>query len=149
MTTEPKVSVSLTTYNQRRTIAQAIDSVLVQETSFPVEILVGEDESSDGTRDIVLDYARRYPHIHVLLNRREDVITIDGRPTGRWNFANNLRHVRGQYVALLEGDDYWTSPHKLQKQADFLDAFPDCALCFHAVESLHEPAARPAAEPAG
>ncbi len=70
--------------------------------------------------------------------RKMSVIYIDGRRTGRWNFINNLENVKGQYVALIDGDDYWTSPHKLQKQADFLDQNPECSMCFHDVQIVSE-----------
>ena len=134
-----KVSVSLITYNQEKFIALAIESVLRQKTNFDFEIIIGEDESADNTRDIVIDYKNRYPDkIKVILNSRDNVIYINGKPTGRWNFINNLKNVRGQYIALLEGDDYWTSPYKLQKQADFLDQNPECSMCFHDVQIVSE-----------
>ena len=134
-----KASVSLITYNQAAFIAQAIESVLEQQTTFDFELLIGEDDSSDGTRDIVRQYQARYPgRIRLFLNDRKNVVYVNGKPTGLWNFANNIRNTRGEYVALLEGDDYWTSPLKLQKQVDFLEHNRDCALCFHNVRVLHE-----------
>lgn len=134
-----KVSVSLITYNHAAFIAQAIESVLMQQTSFDFELLIGEDDSRDGTRQIVLDYRKRFPdRIRLLLNDRKNVVYVNGKPTGLWNFANNIRHSRGEYIALLEGDDYWISPHKLQKQVEFLENNRDCALCFHNVRILDE-----------
>ncbi len=134
-----KVSVAITTYNHEPFIAQALDSVLMQETDFEYEIVVGEDDSSDRTREIVQAYKENSPNrIRLFLNDRKNVIYIGGRPTGRWNFANTLKHTCGQYVALLEGDDYWTSPHKLQKQADFLAAHPECMICFHDAVKQYE-----------
>jgi glycosyltransferase involved in cell wall biosynthesis len=134
-----KVSVSLVTYNQEKFISQAVESILMQKTNFDFEIIIGEDESQDNTRAILMGYKERYcDKIMLLLNTRKDVIYIDGKPTGRWNFINNLSHAKGQYIALLEGDDYWLSPHKLQKQADFLDSHPECALCFHDVQIISE-----------
>jgi len=122
--TDPTVSVLVMTYNHERLIAQALDSVLMQEVAFPYEILISEDLSTDGTREIVLAYQRRHPDlIRLLLSER--------------NLHNNeivrrgLRAARGKYVGLLDGDDYWTSPQKLQRQVDFLDAHPECAVCFH------------------
>ena len=136
---EVKVSVMLITYNHASYIAEAIDSALMQETDFAYEIVIGEDESNDGTREIVLDYQRRFPDkIRVILHSRDDVIYINGRPTGRWNFIDTHQQVRGQYIAHLDGDDYWVDPRKLQKQVDFLDANPRYALCFHAVASITE-----------
>lgn len=135
----PKVSVALITYNHAVFIAQAIESVLMQKTNFDCELVIGEDDSSDGTREIVKSYKEQYPDkIRLLLNERNKVIYINGRPTGRWNFVNTLQHCTGQYVALLEGDDYWTSSHKLQKQVDYLDAHSECSMCCHNVMQLYE-----------
>lgn len=134
-----KVSVSLITYNHKKFITEAIESILNQVTDFDFEILIGEDDSKDGTREIVKSYGERYPDkIRLILNDRENVIYIDGHPTGRWNFVNNLKHAKGEYIALLDGDDYWTSKHKLQRQADFLDDHPQCALCFHRIDIVDE-----------
>lgn len=134
-----KVSVCITAYNHGEYIAQAIDSVLLQKTDFDFEIVIGEDDSTDDTRKIVKGYKEQYPDkIRLFLNDRKNVIYIDGRPTGRWNFMNNIRNAEGDYIALLDGDDYWTSPDKIQKQSDFLDNHPDCAMCFHAVRILFE-----------
>ena len=134
-----KVTVSLITYNHAPFVAQAIESVLMQQTGFDFELLIGEDDSPDGTRQIVTDYQARYPgRIRLLLNDRKNVVHVNGKPTGLWNFANNLHNSRGEYIALLDGDDYWTSPLKLQKQVDFLEQNRDCALCFHNVRILDE-----------
>ena len=134
-----KVSVCIQTYNHKPFIAQALDSVLMQETGFDYEIILGEDESQDGTRAMCIEYARRYPdRIRLFLRSRKDVIYINGRPTGRFNFVENLKAARGEYIALLEGDDYWTDPHKLQKQVDFLDSHPEYPICFHPVFWLEQ-----------
>ena len=129
---KPKVSVCITTYNHEKYISQAIDSVLMQKTDFEFEILVGEDDSSDSTRAIVKGYSEKHPDkIRLFLNDRENVIFIDGRPTGRWNFINNIHRARGDYIALLDGDDYWTDELKLQKQINFLDSNHNYSGCFH------------------
>jgi glycosyltransferase involved in cell wall biosynthesis len=133
-----KVSVRIITYNHAPFIRQAIDSVLMQKTNFDFEIVIGEDGSKDGTREITQEYAGRHPDkIKLLLNDRKNVIHIHGKPTGRWNFINTLKNCRGEYVALLDGDDYWTSPDKLQKQVDLLDKNPQCAICFHNIEVIN------------
>lgn len=120
-----KLSVLVITYNHERFIRKAIDSILMQKTHFDYEIVVGEDYSTDRTREIVVEFRKRYPDkIRLLLNEKN--------VGGRRNFIQILEASRGEYIALLEGDDYWTSPDKLQKQADFLDTHPDCSLCFHA-----------------
>ena len=135
----PKVSISVITYNHANYIEQALESVLMQETDFDYEIIIGEDDSTDGTRDIVQSYQKKYPDtITVLLNERENVIYIDGKPTGRRNLINNLQHCKGEYIALLEGDDYWTDLHKLQKQVEFLDKNLDYSMCFHKVLFVSE-----------
>ena len=114
----PLLSVSIVTYNQRDFIAQAIDSALEQRTDFDVEIRIGDDFSDDGTREILRDYARRFPD-KVFLNLQPR--RPDGFP-GRINNVSTLQSCRGRYIAMLDGDDYWTDPQKLQHQVDFLEA---------------------------
>lgn len=127
----PKASVCITTYNHEKFISRALDSVLVQKTVFDFEILIGEDDSSDNTREIVKEYAQLYPDkIRLFLNDRRDVIYIDGSPTGRCNFVNNLNKAIGEYIALLDGDDYWLDEKKLQKQVDFLENNKHYSFCF-------------------
>ncbi len=126
-----KVSVGIVTYNHEPFIAEALDGALMQRTDFDYEIVVGEDCSTDATRDILIDYRERYPHkIRLLLNERN---------TGaRKNGEQAMRACKGEYIAFLEGDDYWTSPDKLQKQVDFLDSHPGCPLCFHNASTMYE-----------
>lgn len=122
----PLVSIVVTTYNHQDYIKQCLDSILEQQTNFPIEIILGEDESSDGTRKICQDYADRFPDIiKLFLRSRKDVIYINGRPTGRYNFIESLKSAKGKYIALCEGDDYWIDPNKLQKQVDFLESNND------------------------
>jgi len=129
------VSVCLITYQHAPFIRQALESVLAQATSFPVEICIGEDDSTDGTREICQEYARSYPdRIRLFLRDRHDVVFVNGRPTGRRNLVETIRACRGRYIALLEGDDYWTSNTKLQSQVEYLEHNPEVALCSHAVE---------------
>jgi len=121
-----KVSVHMVTYNHEKFIAQAIEGVLMQETDFPYELVIGEDCSTDGTREIVIDYAQRCPNkIRALLREKNLGMRENGRRT--------REACRGEYIALCEGDDYWTDPHKLQKQVDFLDTHPRYAFAFHNV----------------
>lgn len=129
---KPLVSVCIVTYQHARFIAQAVDCALTQKTTFPYEILIGEDESTDGTRDICLAYAQHHPdRVRVFLRQRCDVVNIDGRPRGSFNLRMTLREAKGEFVALCEGDDFWTDPEKLQRQVDYLRANPDCVGCFH------------------
>ena len=126
------VSVCVQTYQHASFIREALDSILIQQTDFEFEILIGEDESTDGTREICVEYSRNYHQkIRLFLNSRKNVIYINGHPTGRWNIVNNLKNARGKYIALLPGDDYWTDPLKLQKQVDFMDHHPQFSSCFH------------------
>ncbi len=126
---KPTVSVNIVTYNHAKYISQAIEGALKQKTNFPFEILIGEDDSSDGTREICIEYAKNHPEkIRLFLNDRKNVIYINGRPTGRWNMINLIKNSKGKYIALCEGDDYWTDPYKLQKQVDFLESHPDYGL---------------------
>jgi glycosyltransferase involved in cell wall biosynthesis len=126
-----KLSVVIITYNHERFVAQAIESVLAQKVNFDYEIVIGEDCSTDSTREIVMDFARRYPERIVPFVRDQNL----GGPR---NLTATLAGCRGQYVALLEGDDYWTSVDKLQMQVDVLEGHPDRALCCHRVKTLNE-----------
>ncbi len=130
--TQPVVSVCILTYQHVGFIAQAIEGALMQRTEFPVEILVGEDGSTDGTREVCLDYAQRFPdRVRVFVRDRKDVVFIDGLPRGGFNFRMTLREARGEFIALCEGDDFWTDPDKLQRQVDYLRHHSDCVGCFH------------------
>jgi len=130
--TIPTVSVCMLTYQHVGFIAQAIEGALMQKTDFLFEILIGEDESNDGTREICQNFAQRYPQqIRLFLRNRRDVMHIDGRARGSFNFRKTLLEAKGEFIALCEGDDFWTDPSKLQRQVDFLRANPDCVGCFH------------------
>lgn len=121
-----KVSVPIITYNQARYIGKAIESVLEQKTDFPFEILIGDDFSTDDTRAIILDYASRYPDKIIPVLHKENL----GR-NGMFNTIETYKLAKGQYIAAMDGDDYWTDPLKLQKQVDFLDSHTDYAVCYH------------------
>src|SRR5262245_7894840 len=136
MADNPKVSVCMITYNHERYIAQALESALVQETTFPVEIVVGDDCSTDSTNSVLQDLRRRFPERVRLLDRSSNLGM-------NRNFADVLANCRGRYVALLEGDDYWTDTLKLQKQVDALDAHLEWAICFHTTHCFHEDGAHP------
>ncbi|MBM3241971.1 glycosyltransferase [Candidatus Poribacteria bacterium] len=117
----PLVTVRTYTYQHRDFIRQCLDGVLMQKTTFPFEFIIGEDFSTDGTREIVFEYAQRYPDVI-------RVITADYNVGGEANVIRCRRRTRGKYIALCDGDDYWTDPLKLQKQVDFLEAHPECGL---------------------
>ena len=112
-----KASVLVPTYNHARYISQCLDSLISQKTNFEFEIIVGEDDSTDNTRNICKEYEKNYPDsIRLFLNDRSNVIYLNGKPSGRWNLMNLLLHARGEYIAICEGDDYWTDSEKLNKQ---------------------------------
>lgn len=119
-----KVSVAMITYNHAEFIRQALDSVLMQVTTFDYEIVIGDDLSTDSTRQILLEYQAKHPE-------RFRLLLYDTKQGVGGNILQVLYHCRGEYIALLEGDDYWTDPNKLQLQADWLDNAPQCSLCFH------------------
>ncbi|MCB9197894.1 MAG: glycosyltransferase [Flavobacteriales bacterium] len=116
------VTICVQTFNHEKYIKECLDSLLKQETEYDYEILIGEDESNDKTREICIAYAENHPDkIRLNLNRRDEVIYINGNPSGRANMLKNFESSRGKYIALCEGDDYWIDPLKLQKQVSFLE----------------------------
>jgi glycosyltransferase involved in cell wall biosynthesis len=129
----PKVSVAVLTYNHAEFVAQALGSVLDQKASFEWEIVVGDDCSTDGTREILKSYARKHPERIRLLLHPQGLGPHELNLAGNNNFLATYRACRGEYVALLDGDDYWTNDSKLEKQVRFLDTHPNCSLCCHAV----------------
>lgn len=129
----------MVTYNHVNFIAQAIESVLMQETNFEYELVIGEDYSTDGTREIVKSYAEKYPDkIRTLLHPHNLGSGIKGVKNGRLNLIATLKACKGEYIAFLEGDDYWTNPLKLQKQVEFLEKHSDYVGSFHDTELLYE-----------
>jgi len=120
----PLVSVCLITYNHKKYIEQAIESVLMQKTSFNWEFIIADDFSTDGTRDILLEYQQKYPELITLILQDHNV-----GPAKNW--LSLLRKPKGKYVAYFEGDDYWTDPLKLQKQVDVLEKDEKLAMAAH------------------
>ncbi len=123
-----KVSILMIAYNHEEYIVQAIESILAQKVDFEYEIVIGEDCSTDQTRQIVIDYKKQYPDkINLLLPE----LNLGMLP----NFISTYKACQGEYIAILEGDDYWISPDKLQKQVNFLDKNIDFTICF--TNTLH------------
>lgn len=129
-----KLSVAMITYNQEKYIGQAIESILAQTVEFEYEVVIGEDCSTDRTRDIIIEFQRRYPD-------RIKPVLRDHNVGAMRNFVETIEACQGEYLALLEGDDYWTATDKLQTQVDFLDAHPECAICCGRVRAQYEPGA--------
>jgi len=135
---KPLLSVCVQTYQHVDYIKECLDGILMQETNFSFEILLGEDHSVDGTREICIEYAEKYPEkIRLFLHQRENNISLGGNPSGRFNFLYNLFSARGNYIALCEGDDFWTDPKKLQKQVDLLESDPAYVICSHRTTRLN------------
>ena len=128
----PLVSVAMITYNHEPYIAQAIEGVLAQKTDFPIELIIGEDCSTDYTYQTVMEYQKRHAGII-------RVITSSHNVGAKKNYLRTLGVCRGKYTAACDGDDYWIDPYKLQKQVDFLEANEDYVLLGHsAVKVLEE-----------
>src|SRR5262245_39450314 len=125
------VSVLLVTFNHESYIEQALEGIMAQQATFPIEVLISEDCSSDRTRVIVQKFPEEYPdHVRLFLSERN--LNDNTVTTRAWEAA------RGRYIAMLDGDDYWTDPFKLQKQIDFLEEHPDIFVCGHAVDIIDE-----------
>ena len=121
--TSPLVSVHLLTYNHAKFIRQSVESVINQKTNFRVEIIIGDDCSTDGTREIVKEIEAQYPSL---------IKVVSGNTNGgpQPNSIRILENCAGKYMAALEGDDYWIDPLKLQKQVDFMENNPNFSVCF-------------------
>lgn len=120
----PLLSVAMITYNHAPFLAEAIEGVLAQRTSFPIEFVIGEDCSTDDTRKVALDYQARYPDLIRLIPPTPNVGVNE-------NFKRTIEACKGRYIAYCEGDDLWGDPAKLQKQVDFLEANPQYVICYH------------------
>ena len=122
------VSICSTTYNHAQYIKQCLDGFLMQQVNFKYEILIHDDASTDGTDNIIREYAKKYPDIIKPLYEEENQYrTNNPKGMAYWNFSR----AKGKYIAICEGDDYWIDPVKLQKQVDLLESRPELALCFH------------------
>ena len=119
----PKVSISIITYNQEEYISACLDSAVNQVVNFDYEIVVADDCSTDNTPKIISEYALKYPGLIKPILRSVNLGVAR-------NAIATINECNGQYVALLEGDDFWVNENKLQKQVDFLDKNEDCVFCF-------------------
>lgn len=124
----PLVSIVCVAYNHEGTIRKALDGFLMQRTPFPIEVIVHDDASRDGTAAIVKEYAEKYPDVIVPVLQQENQYSKGRKP---WLIMFPM--VRGRYIAFCEGDDYWTDPLKLQKQVAVMEADENVALSFHQV----------------
>ena len=122
---QPLVSVCCLAYNHEPFIRQCLDGFMMQQTDFPFEIIIHDDASTDGTADIIREYVAKYPDIIKPIYQKENQYSEGVNIVSTYQFPRAI----GKYIALCEGDDYWTDPLKLQKQVDFLEAHEDYSIC--------------------
>jgi glycosyltransferase involved in cell wall biosynthesis len=127
---QPLVSICCISYNQSTYIRQCIEGFLFQKCNFNYEIIIHDDASTDDTRLIIEDYCKKYPGLFTPIFQDENQYSKGIKPIVRFVYPR----ARGKYIALCEGDDYWTDPYKLQKQVDFLEANPEYIASFHNVK---------------
>lgn len=127
------VSICCTTYNHEKYIEEAIKSFLMQKVNFKFEILIHDDASTDNTANIIRKYEEKYPNLIKPIYQKENQYS-KGISVSKILYEK----AQGKYIAICEGDDYWTDPYKLQKQIDYMEANPKCGLCSHAVEKYDE-----------
>lgn len=133
---KPLVSIGTVTYNQAGYIRECLDSLLMQETNFSFEMIVHDDASTDGTAEIVREYAEKYPHIITPIFQTENQWSkYSTRIAGIFLFPK----ARGKYIALCEGDDFWTDTNKLQFQVNFLEENPEFIGTSHNVNYFNDP----------
>jgi glycosyltransferase involved in cell wall biosynthesis len=125
------LSICMLTYNHEKWIGKAIEGVLMQKTNFNFELIIGEDCSNDRTREIVLSYSRMHPQIIRTIFNKNNLGLAK-------NFSQILTICKGKYIAICEGDDFWTNPHKLQYQVDFLEENPNCTIVSHNASRYYE-----------
>lgn len=118
-----KVSIMMLAYNHEKYIRETLDSLVIQQANFRYEIVIGEDCSTDNTRQIIMEYYRKYPDVIVPVFRKKNLGATR-------NSVSTFRYCKGEYITFVEGDDFWTDPLKIQKQADFLDKNKDYAGVF-------------------
>ncbi len=129
--TRPKVSIVTITYNHEKYVRQALDSFLAQQTDFDFEIVIADDASTDNTQKIIREYSQAHPKLFKTILRQKNIGAVN-------NSIDSLKAASGEYIALCEGDDYWTDNRKIQKQVNFMEEHKTHALCFHRVKVVYE-----------
>lgn len=132
MTTDPVLSIAVLTYNHEKYIGQALDSILMQEVNFSYEIVIADDVSKDGTRDVINKYIAENPDRNIRTLFQEKNVGM------YQNGMDLFNALKGTYAAFLEGDDYWLDKHKLQKQVDWLEQHPGDVMCFHKAQMVDD-----------
>lgn len=128
------VSICCLTYNHEKYISQCLEGFLIQKTNFIFEVLIHDDASTDNTAKIIREYEKKYPNIIKPVYQSENKYSKGISVSATYNFPR----VKGKYIAMCEGDDYWTDPLKLQKQVDVLEANLDHSICYHKVDILED-----------
>lgn len=128
---KPLVSICMSTYRHERFIKEAIEGVMMQQTTFAVQLVIGEDHSGDLTRLVCEEMA-------TLHSQKIKLLPSDRNYGQNHNLSRTIQACNGKYIALCEGDDYWIDPDKLQKQVDFLEDHPECVMCFHPINTVDE-----------
>ena len=137
MSQDPLLTIRCLVYNHEPFLRQCLDGFVMQQTNFPFEAIVHDDASTDGSAAIIREYAEKYPDIIKPIYETENQyskhqVGLLGR------IMDAAMHPESEFVAICEGDDYWTDPHKLQLQVDFLETHPDYVICSHDVVYYHE-----------
>ena len=127
------VSIICNAYNHEKYIRDALDGFVMQKTNFPFEILIHDDASTDKTADIIREYEQKYPELIKPIYQTENQYSKKEGTVSKIQFGR----VSGKYIAICEGDDYWTDSLKLQKQFDAMEAHPEVDICTHATTSIH------------
>lgn len=133
MEKEVMVSILCMTYNQEKYITDALESFLNQITDFAYEVIIHDDASTDSTASIIRAYQEKYPDIIKPIFQKENQFSKEVKIF----YEFMLPVAKGKYIAICDGDDYWTDPYKLQKQYDFLEANPEYSICYHRAEYLN------------
>ncbi len=128
------VSVVCNTYNQEEYIRDALDGFVMQKTTFPFEVLVHDDASTDATASIVKEYADKHPDLI------KPIYQVENQYSKKVPITKGIQvpRAKGKYIAFCEGDDYWTDPLKLQKQADMMEQHPDIDICAHQAVTVRD-----------
>lgn len=127
----PRISVFVITYNHERFIAEALNGIVMQRLDCSMELIIGEDCSTDGTYAVCQEFAEKYPSLIRLLPSERNLKMMG-------NFYRTLRECKGEFIAFCEGDDYWSDPYKLQKQLKMMEATPQVVFTFHGCRTFDE-----------
>ena len=131
---KPLLTIICISYNQEKYIRQTIEGFLMQKVNFAYEIIVHDDASTDGTKEIIQEFVKKHPNVFVPMLEKENQYS----KTGVLFLKGMYQKARGKYIAVCEGDDFWTDPNKLQTQVDFMEENPDYTVCFHQVNVVYD-----------